>query len=138
MGAAQPQEVVIEQFFDYVDTESIAQADPSQTVQPSIVIDGDSDFMCIWLIADSTGTFDITFADNATGRTFMRQPVHNVNIFGTAQLPFPLLPPYTFRRQGSIGLTITNTSGADNDIQIVFSGKKIFPTLASGAAGAVA
>jgi hypothetical protein len=99
----------------------------------AIPINADSDFMALWLVANSTGSFSFAFQDNATGRSFMPSQVNNVNIFGTAQLPFPMLPPYTFQRQGSIGLTVTDTSNAGNTIQIVFAGKKIFPNQAAGA-----
>ncbi len=104
---------------------------------PAIQIGADADFTAIWLVASSTGTFNFQFFDGSTGRAFMNMRINNVNLFGTAQLPFPMLPPYTFKRQGSIQLDVTDTSGNPNTIQIVFQGKKIFPSQQSGSAGQV-
>jgi hypothetical protein len=126
---------LVEIFYDYVLPPTTIQA--LANLPTNIVINGDADFQAIWLIASSTGPFTCRFGDGATGRFFMSRPVNNVNLFGTALQPFPMLPPYVWKRQGSISLDLTDTSGAPNTIQIVFSGKKIFPTPISGAAGAI-
>lgn len=128
-------EQLVEIFYDYVLPPTALVA--SQNLPTSIVIDADADFQCIWLIANSTGTFTCRFGDGATGRFFMSRAVNNVNLFGTAVAPFPMLPPYVWKRQGSIILDLTDTSLAPNTIQIVFSGKKIFPTPVAGAAGVI-
>jgi hypothetical protein len=111
-------------FYDYALPPVALLGNASNTV--GIVIDADADFQAIWLIASSTGTFNARFGDAATGRYFMSGLIANVNLFGTALAPFPMLPPYVFKRQGSITIDLTDTSGAPNTIQIVFSGKKIF------------
>jgi hypothetical protein len=131
-----PQVELVEMFFDYALPPTVVLA--NTTVQPTIVIGADADFQVIWLIANSTGTFSFTFSDGSTGRLFMSGAINNVNLFGSAANPFPMLPPYVFKRQGSIQLVITDTSGANNTIQVVFSGKKIFPTPTSGSAGTIA
>lgn len=128
-------EVAIEMFYQYQATVTALAANANVT--PSIVLDADSDFMLIWLIASSTGTFQFRMQDNATGRFFQNGKINSVNMFGTAQQPFPMLPPYVFKRQNSIGLDITDTSGAPNTIQIVLAGKKIFPSVTAGAAAPV-
>ncbi len=111
-------------FYDYALPPTALGAGLSTTV--GIVIDADADFQAIWLIANSTGAFNARFGDAATGRYFMSGLIANVNLFGTALAPFPMLPPYVFKRQGSITIDLTDTSAAPNTIQIVFSGKKIF------------
>ena len=133
LGAAQV-ETVVEMAFWYLANITLTAL---QSLTTAVSINADSDFMCLWLIASSTGGFTLSWQDNATGRLFQNNPVNSANIFGTAQLPFPMLPPYTFQRQGSIGLTVTDTSNAGNTVQIVFAGKKIFPNLTAGAAGPV-
>jgi hypothetical protein len=45
-----------------------------------------------------------------------------------------MLPPYVFKRQGSITLDLLDISGNPNLIQVVFSGKKIFASQTAGAA----
>jgi hypothetical protein len=134
---------VVEMAFWYSATVALTAL---QTLSPQINLNADSDFMALWLVATSTGTFSINFVDNATGRAFTNAgsqgssqtpQINNANLFGTAQLPFPMLPPYVFQRNGSIGLTITDSSNSSNTVQIVFAGKKIFPSRTSGAAGDV-
>ena len=126
-----PGDDVVELAFWYTSPAISLAGNASLTTQ--ISINADSDFMALWLVSNSSGGFNFSFVDNSTGRNFMNNPVASVNIFGTAQLPFPMLPPYTFQRQGSIGISVTDTSGSTNAIQIVFAGKKIFPNQAAGA-----
>lgn len=128
---------LVEIFYDYVLPPTTITPAVTPNLNTAIVIDADADFQAIWLLANSTGTFTARFGDGATGRYFMSRPVNNVNLFGTALQPFPMLPPYVWKHQGSIILDLTDTSGAPNTLQIVFSGKKIFPTPTSGAAGVI-
>lgn len=126
---------LVEIFYDYVLPPTALIA--NQRLDTNIVIDADADFQAIWLMANSTSTFTARFGDAASGRFFMSAAVNNVNLFGTALQPFPMLPPYVWKRQGAINIELTDTSAAPNTIQIVFSGKKIFPTPTSGAAGVI-
>lgn len=126
---------LLEMFFKYAMPPT--QVAGNAVLNTAIVINADADFQAIWLIANSTGAFNCIFSDGSTGRQFMSTAVRNTNLFGTAQNPFPMLPPYVFKRQGSIILQLTDVSGAPNTIQVVFSGKKIFPTPQSGSAGTI-
>lgn len=126
---------LVEIFYDYVLPPTALLANGRLDTQ--IVINNDADFQGIWLIANSTGIFTCKFGDASTGRMFMNLPVNNVNLFGTALQPFPMLPPYVWKREGAISLELVDTSAAPNTIQIVFSGKKIFPTPVSGSAGVI-
>lgn len=99
----------------------------NQALPGAIQIQQDSDFEWIFRIATQTGTFTVQITDLATGRVLMSAPVNNANYFGTAQLPMPNLEPYIFARSSSIGVLITDTSGAGNTVQIVFDGYKLFP-----------
>jgi hypothetical protein len=123
---------MIELFYNYANPPVTLQALLQTTL--SIVIDADADFQAIWLIANSTGPFNCRFGDASTGRYFMSGLINNVNLFGTAQAPFPMLPPYVFKRQGSITIDLVNAVAGPNVIQVVFSGKKIFASQTAGAA----
>jgi hypothetical protein len=130
---------VIEMAFWYSLTATLVASTGAGTLGPqqtlAVSINADSNFMCLWLIANSTGAFQFSWQDNATGRSFTNGLLNNVNIFGTAQQPFPMLPPYTFQQQGSIGVTLGDFSGATNVVQLTFTGKKIFPSQTASSAG---
>lgn len=117
----------------------------------TIQIQQKADFEWVNRIASSTGSFRVRIQDGATGRdlitfnpsltgsTLDPNTVANVNYFGTAPLPNPLLQPYTFARSGSIIVTITDTSGAGNTVEIVFDGFSLYPAAnqAQGSSGAL-
>lgn len=130
-----PTQQMIEQFFTYgiPPTAVLGNAVANQI----IVIGNDADFQAIWWISNQTGTFTLRVSDGGSGRPFMNTPINNANILGTANNPFPMLPPYVFKRAQSIQLDITDTSGNPNTIQIAFVGKKIFANAAAGSAGVV-
>lgn len=122
----QQQQAITEIFYDYALPPVVVAGNAALTTQ--IVINQDADFMAFWLISNSSGGFNCRFGDAGRGWYFMSGLIANVNLFGTALLPFPMLPPYTFKAQGAITIDLVDTSGAPNTIQIVFSGKKIFKT----------
>lgn len=126
---------MIEQFFCYAIPPTALLG--SATASPIIQIGSDADFQAIWLVGNSTGTYTIRFTDAGTDRGFMNNPINNVNLVGTAANPFPMLPPYVFKRSQSIQITLVDTSVAANTIQIAFIGKKIFPSAEAGSAGVV-
>lgn len=117
----------------------------------TIQIQQKADFEWINRIASSTGAFRVRIQDGATGRdlitfnpqvtgsTLLPNSIANVNYFGTAQLPNPLLQPYTFARSGSIIVTLVDTSNAGNTIEIVFDGFSLYPAKApaQGSSGAL-
>lgn len=94
-------------------------------VVASVQIDNDADFEWRWLIANSTGSFSVTLLDKYTSRPLSTVPINNVNLFGTAQLPFILPKPYTLRRNSTMQATLNDTSNAGNTIQLCLVGYKV-------------
>ena len=88
-----------------------------------------------WLLAaaNSTGTFTCQIYDQ--GRTYYLSPapLNNVNEWGTATQPMPLLTPYTFQQNTQVQFTVKDTSGANNTIQLVLIGYQIVPNGTYGA-----
>ncbi len=82
----------------------------------------DKDFRWQFAVAISTGAFTVFIRDSQRKRPFSNQAVHSSNIFGTAQNPFPILVPWTFRKRGSILFDLADISGAGNTIRVAFIG----------------
>jgi hypothetical protein len=131
-SGSQPQSVY-RVIFDYVFPSITlgALASGSSVLQ----IQFDADFEWIWIVASRTGPFTIQMQDGSTGRYFSNSPINDVNFAGTAQLPFPLVEPYLLARSASIQAAVTDTSNAQNTIQLVLRGYKLFPQ-SNGAQGA--
>ena len=106
----------------------------------SLQIQQDADFEIVFLAGTRTSPLaDVQMSDGATGRNFSSGPVNVDNFFGTAQLPFPLVEPYIIARSSSVNFTFRDTSGAQNTIQLVLRGYKLFPQQnpAQGSAGLI-
>lgn len=125
--------------FDYV-VNAVVPAN-SAGFPVSLQIQQDADFEIVFLVGTRTDPrADVTMADGATGRNFMNNAAVNVdNFFGTAQLPFPLVEPYIVARSGSLNFVFRDTSAAQNTIQLVLRGYKLFPQQnpAQGSAGLI-
>jgi hypothetical protein len=107
----------------------------------SLQIQQDADFEVVFIVGTRTDArADVSMSDGATGRSFMSGPVNVDNFFGTAQLPFPLVEPYIVARSTSVNFQFRDTSGAQNTIQVVLRGYKLFPQQnpAQGSAGLIA
>ena len=125
-GSVTPQPIRVP--FDYV-IDEVLLASASRTA--SLNFSKDAPFEWIWLVATKDGSFTSEFKDVATGRDFQNLPVNDANRFGTAQLPFPLVEPYIFAPGTALGYTLVDTSVAENTIQIVLKGYKLFPAAAA-------
>jgi len=121
-----------------------------QTLQFTVQIQQKADFEWLNRIAKSTGSFRVQIQDAATGRNLITNnppagsaiPANSVdaaNYFGTAQLPNPLLQPYVFARASAILVTLIDTSGDSNNIEINFDGFDLYPaaTPSQGSSGAL-
>jgi hypothetical protein len=92
----------------------------------SVTIDNDADFEWRWIIGSSTGSYTVQLTDRFTARPLQSAAVNNVNIVGTAQLPFILPKPYILRRTSTIQASFTDTSGGmSNAIQFALVGYKL-------------
>jgi hypothetical protein len=109
-------------------------------VPVSLQVQQDADFEWVFRIASRTDprvTVDVS--DGATGRKYTLVPVNIDNFCGTAQLPFPLVEPFIIARATSINFTFQDSSAAQNTVQLILSGYKLFPQKnpAQGSAGLV-
>ena len=88
----------------------------------AVNIDRDSDFLLTGINGSSDGAYTLNF-QLPSGRLIANAEILNTDILGTANQPTAIGPPPIYRA-GSIGpqLTITDVSGATNNIIIVFSG----------------
>ncbi len=106
----------------------------------TLQIQQDADFEWVFRIGSRTDprvTVDVS--DGATGRKYTSAPANVDNYFGTAQLPFPLVEPFIIARATSINFSFTDSSGAQNTVQLILSGYKLFPqgNPAQGSAGLI-
>ncbi len=94
-------------------------------------------FRWMFALAVSTGAFLVQITDAQNNRQFFNLPAgtagqHSSLAFGTAQLPFPITPPYTFPSLGTIQVNVTDISGAGNTIWIGFDGQELVDGSTSG------
>lgn len=115
---AQPQ--FVEEPADYIFNYTLTANQFIQNI--SVNIDRDSDFLLTGINGSSTGTFNMNF-QLPSGRLIASNLVSSANLLGTANIPTAIGPPPVYRA-GSIGpaVSLQDTSGAGNTVQIVFSG----------------
>jgi hypothetical protein len=103
------------------------------TAASSILV-SDHTFRWIFLTGKSTGTFTFTVADGKNKRPFQTivtsaggvgTGVQNVNMVGTGQNPFPIPVPYEFAPKDNILISVTDTSGAPNTINLNLIGVEV-------------
>ena|SRR6266481_502204 len=82
-------------------------------------------FRWLFAMATSTGPFSALIQDGSTQRNFSNQEVHVNNLFGNSQNPFPLLTPYQFNQKGQISGTMSDLSGAPNNVRMAFAGVEL-------------
>lgn len=110
-------------YFDYSQNVTIA-ANGSASV--NIPINIDSHFLVRRITATRTGALLITVKDGATERQWMNTSVHIDNFAGNSQFPNILPAPRFIWRGSVINITVQDLSGASNDLEIVFSGEKLY------------
>lgn len=117
-GNVQPQ--FVEEPAEYVFPYTLTANQLVQTVP--VNIDRDSDFTLTGINGSSTGTFNMNF-QLPSGRLYASAFVAASNLLGTANIPTSIGPPPVYRA-GSIGpaLSLQDTSGAGNTVQICFKG----------------
>jgi len=124
--------------FDYV-INAIVPAN-STGFAVSLQVQQDADFEWVFTVGTRTSPLaDVDIKDGATGRSLNSAPVNVDNFFGTAQLPFPLVEPYIIARSTAINFSFRDTSAAQNTIQLVLRGYKLFPQTnpAQGSSGLI-
>jgi|SRR5580704_10891163 hypothetical protein len=128
------------QFFSYVLDRVVpanALQDPNQ-----LQILSDADFECWWILASRTSNaLKVLMKESATGRDFIQTTASavagaatfngiQIDLWaGTAQASaaFPLAVPYIMPATRTYSLLFSDTSGAPNTVELVFSGFKLWP-----------
>lgn len=127
------------QFFSYVFDNTLTANQVQNAGQLQIL--SDADFEWWWVLASRTGTAKVLMKEQATGRDFIGTTAsatsgpatfNGINLdnwAGTAlaTAAFPLAVPYIMPATRVYTLLLTDTSGAPNTIEIVFSGFKLWP-----------
>jgi hypothetical protein len=128
------------QFFSYVIDAAVVGNAVQQPTQFQIL--SDADFEWWWIIASRTSNLlKVLLKEQATGRDFIGTTAsatsgpatfNGINIdnwCGTAQATaaFPLAVPYIMPATRVYTLLFTDTSGATNNVEVVFSGFKLWP-----------
>jgi hypothetical protein len=128
------------QFFSYV----LDRVVPGNAVQDpnQLQILSDADFEWWWVLASRTDTrLKVMMKEQATGRDFIGTTAsassgpatfNGINVdnwAGTAlaTAAFPLAVPYIMPATRVYTLLFTDTSGANNTVELVFSGFKLWP-----------
>lgn len=128
------------QFFSYV----LDRVVPANAVQDpnQLQILSDADFEWWWILASRTSNLlKVMMKEQATGRDFIgttASPTSGASTFnginidnwcGTAQATagFPLAVPYVMPATRVYSLLFSDTSGAANTVELVFSGYKLWP-----------
>jgi hypothetical protein len=99
-----------------------------------IVISGDSDFRIKMLMRRKTGDFRIRLYDSSghyyssSGEGGTNDRVPDVCLFGDGQLPFLVVPHIMIPAGGFIAFDLEDLSNANNTIELVFGGAKVYAT----------
>jgi len=134
------------QYFEYV----LDRVVPANTVQDpnQFQILSDADFEWWWIKASRTSNLlKVLMKEAATGRDFIgttASAVAGTATFNGIQIDlwagtalataaFPLAVPYILPANRSYTILLTDTSGGNNTVQIVFSGFKLWPRPKVGA-----
>jgi len=125
------------QFFSYV----LDRVVPANAVQDpnQLQILSDADFEWWWILASRTSNLlKVLMTEQATGRAFIGASAGSASAFnginidnwaGTASGSgaFPLAVPYLMPATRVYSLLLSDTSGGNNTVQLVFSGFKLWP-----------
>lgn len=125
------------QFFSYV----LDRVVPASAVQDpnNLQILSDADFEWWFVLASRTSNLlKVLMMEQATGRAFIGTTagssaafngINIDNFAGTAQASaaFPLAVPYVMPATRVYSILLTDTSGAPNTVELVFSGFKLWP-----------
>lgn len=87
----------------------------------------DSDFEVEAVWGSSDGAYEMNWRWPSS-RNFGTARVKNANLVGTPALPMLLPVPVRIGRGNALVIEIKNLTGAANEVQVVFAGRRITPT----------
>jgi hypothetical protein len=87
----------------------------------------DCQFLITALTGTQTGAYSIQLI-LPDGKLLSSAALNNANLIGTGQFPVAVFPPVRVPAGGKVGINvITDLSAADNTVQIVFHGVRLYP-----------
>lgn len=132
--------IFVAKFFQYIaNWAALATGNGVAAGTQSIQIDSDADFQLLYLIGnrDNVPLTAQIAEGGAGGLQWSSAPVNFDNMFGTAQLPFPVgLIPQLLPRKRTYNIIMLNTSGGAINVQAAFTGYKLYPASQISSIGA--
>lgn len=123
--AAAVERRVHREFFVYSSAYTAVSGNATSNLTVQISNDADFELHKMTFVYTSTA-FTIQIQDNSTSKLFFDRALRADIILGTAQNPMVLAIPRRIRANSSLQLTITDTSGSTNSIQVGFVGYKVY------------
>jgi hypothetical protein len=100
----------------------------NQTIEENIKISTANHFVVTHIVGNSTGIYQVQFRDSGTNKHWQEGLMNNVNVVGSAQLPFELPHPRFVRAGATLYYNVKDTSGSGNTIQICLIGYELQPS----------
>lgn len=116
---------ILRQFFVY-DIGAQTLAGNASNTYP-ITIETDADFEAVNIVYYSTST--LTFQVKQADRTWFLRAIDSRLVAGTAQYPYILPVPRIVKKNTTLQITVTDTSGSSNTFNIAFLGNKLYRTV---------
>lgn len=119
------------QFFQYTVREVVALS--ARDTNGITKIQNDSDFLAQKIVGTETSAlYNIQILDTGTGRQFFDAELRGpATVVGTAQRPSILLHPKLLYANSQLNWTLVDASAAENTIEVVLEGIKLYKTLPS-------
>ncbi len=127
-GVATPPSQLVgyeERPYDYVYAPPNGKLTALQAILDSLAIQTDADFMLMAWYISVGASFQIQLTD-ATGYQLQSGSINSLAISTSAADPTVFSPMHPFPAGSKILINIADLSNADNTIQIVFKGKKLY------------
>lgn len=128
----------LEKFWTYT---AIFTIPANGLLQPRVILDGDGGFLLKYLtvfysggatpnyfrirLGNSDGQQWYSGAGNVAGGGG-NDRVHSTLLLGNGQFPFPVVPYILYLPNGSINLDVQDTSGNQNQVEMAFTGSKLY------------
>jgi hypothetical protein len=92
----------------------------------AVLVDQRGDFVLQKIVSSQTGAFQLQILDSRSNTLLTKSLTNNTIIAGTAQRPFILPQPRFIGRGTTILVTLKDTSGSSNTVELVMEGYRVF------------
>jgi hypothetical protein len=107
-------------------TQGAVTVSPLGTATQNLETDIDAHFLIQKILAIRTGDALVNIYDNSRGQSWMNNNIHIDNVAGNGAFPNVLPAPRFIQRGAVLTVNITNLTNANNTINFVFVGKKLY------------